>query len=747
MQERLFTTDQVADLLGTTSREVRQWIAKGWLPRHAGPDGVDRVSETGLIKFLKGRGIDIMQLMVSTAVDSGYRVGPANKSEDPDIAPPTHDAELLGEAASGGPRPEVISASDGPAGPSIDEDVASALVAREMLTGKQTPKDTQKPAPLPSLDHAGPREHSPASPAHQAPAAQEPTSQPTPAEEVEAATKAAAMNARSATTSTPTSQAMPKPAQAWMGFPASVAKPSQILEQEELTALLGSAPGAGKSGKSGATAEAPEDSAEPDDQQDFADEDGPFRAGVYEAEPPIEEHDEPLQAQDAQNVPTEQVEPDWPDLDEQDEQDEQNQTASEQDFEDWDQVQDLDEEEYEDQLPDDEPSPEVHAGAVAAQVISAVLDDAVKRGATHVHLHSTPSGPVLRLRIDGRLREKPNFRRLPDRVESLLAGRLLELAGLAGADLARPQSGQFTHEVDGAPVRMKLSSFPTTHGPRLAVTLPAPVQTPASLAQLGARLGDAEHIHRLLTSRRGGLLLVCGPTADDRAGALRALAGQLTNMGRDVLVINAGGADVPDASNSRLDPVAGYRFRDAARHLTDQDADAIVLAQLRDPTTANAAIEVALAGTMVIAGIPAGTAAEALGTLAEMDVESWPLATMLRGVIVCRTLRKLCEACRRPVRVPRRLPTGVQIQRDALGNHTYAPVGCLQCGRSGYDGKVRLLSLLRPDRQIVRLVRVAAAADTIAGTVRDAGTSALMELAAEYIRAGDVSLDELVRLT
>ena len=116
MQERLFTTGQVADLLGATSREVRQWIDKGWLPRHSGPDGVDRVSETGLIKFLKGRGIDIMQLMVSTAVDQGYRpdVGEGKKSPA-EAAPPAPQAELLGEGPSAGPKPEVISASDGPA--------------------------------------------------------------------------------------------------------------------------------------------------------------------------------------------------------------------------------------------------------------------------------------------------------------------------------------------------------------------------------------------------------------------------------------------------------------------------------------------------------------------------------------------------------------------------------------------------------------------------------------------------------
>lgn len=736
MQERLFTTDQVADLLGTTSREVRQWIAKGWLPHHAGADGVDRVNETGLIQFLKGRGIDIMQLMVSTAVEHGYPSEPAadkDRPSDADSAPPAQDAELLGEESAGGPGPEVLSASDGPAGPSIDEDVASALAARQMLTGKHVPIDTHEPAPLPSLNLTHPRGPRPARLAIEAPCGQEPAKQPTPPEEVEAATKAAAMDAASSTGSTAAPGEL-LGAPAGLGSQNGAGKPSQILDQEELTALLGSplgaAPTSQAAAQSDATAEAPKGAEEADYEEDI-DDDGPFLAGVDEVEPPIEEQEEPLPADEAM---AEQREPGEPEFDEQyDEELAASEPA-------------LDEQD-EDEVPDDEPSPEAHAAAVAAQVVSAVLDDAVKRGATHVHLHSKPSGPMLRLRIDGRLRDKPNFRGLPRRVESALAGRLLDLAGLARADLARPQSGQFTHEVDGRAVRMTLSSFPTTHGPRLAIGLPPREQTPMGLAELGARPVDSEHIHRLLTTRRGGLLLVCGPTGNDRGEVLRALAGQLANMARDVLVIDADDAEVPGASNSRLDPVAGYRFRDAARHLAEQDADAIVLAELRDPTTANAAIEAAIGGALVVAGISAATAAEALGTLAEMDVESWPLSTMLRGVIVCRTLRRLCEACRRPVSPPRRLPSGVRVQRGTIGERTFAPVGCPRCGKSGHDGKVRLLSLLRPDRQIVRLVRVAAAADTIAATVPGAGAAALMELAAEHVRAGDVSLDELVRLT
>jgi type II secretory ATPase GspE/PulE/Tfp pilus assembly ATPase PilB-like protein len=388
------------------------------------------------------------------------------------------------------------------------------------------------------------------------------------------------------------------------------------------------------------------------------------------------------------------------------------------------------------------PQPDEHASAQAAQVLSAVLDDAVRCGATHVHLHSRQAGLTLRLRLAGRLMEKPNFRRLAASPAKALVARLLDFAGLAGpwgpqagADLARPRSGEFTHTVDGRAVRMTLSSFPTTDGPRLVISLPSNPQGQLDLAALGARPEEIERIHDLLATRRGGLLLVCGPARGDRDDILAALAGQLAGMGRDVLMICAApwgaaqgpenvyenqsrgssaddGDNPPSASISRIDPIAGYRFRDAARHLAGQDADAIVLAELRDPPTAAAALEAALAGAMVVAGLAAATAAEALGILAEMDVEGWPLATMLRGAIICRTLPRLCP--------PR--------------------------GQSGCDGHVRLISLLEPSRELVRLVRAAAGAEAIAAAVPNAGPAALLGMAAGCVRDGILSADDAARL-
>jgi len=666
MQERLFTINQVADLLATTHREVLHWIAKGWLASKPGPDGADRVSEKALIHFLKGRGVDIMQLLASTAVHHAGRGEGAASGPQPSTAAaaandrpaagkagpstpqapkgspqpaPADDVKLSGpdEQATHPPRPRVLSARNGPAGPSLDEDVASALATREMLTGRpgQLLNDDEVAAllgaPLGQLVRSLERQAP-------APAGMGPHGEAPPEASPAAATAS----------------------------PPAKAQPDRAEEPPAMTSNGVPAPAAAHACASGAP--------------DAAKDDGPFVGEVNEIEPDddagLEDRRDakPLSHGQAVVPPLGGPRPEG-----------DSRAAL--------------------------PSPAEQASARAAQVLSTVLDDAVRRGATHVHLHSRRAGLALLVRQAGRLIDKPNFRRMEASQAKAMVGRLLDLAGLAGpwspqagADLSRPRSGGFTHTVDGRAVRMTLSSFPTVDGPRLVISLPARLQERLDLAELGARTAEAERIHRLLAARRGGLLLVCGPTRHDRDDVLSALAGQLAGTGRDVLAIGAG--------NSPVDPVGGYSFRDAALHLAGQDADAVVLAELRDPTTAAAAIEAALAGAMVVAGAAAETAAEALGMLAEMGVESWPLAAMLRGAIVCRKL-------------PRQGPTR---------------------GTNTRDGNVRLISLLEPSRELVRLVRAAASAEAIAAAVPGAGPAALRDLAAGAIHDGYLSAEDAARL-
>jgi type II secretory ATPase GspE/PulE/Tfp pilus assembly ATPase PilB-like protein len=340
-----------------------------------------------------------------------------------------------------------------------------------------------------------------------------------------------------------------------------------------------------------------------------------------------------------------------------------------------------------------------HAEDVGTQLAAVILDEAVERGASHLHLLLASEAPQLQLRIAGRIVSKPNFSQLAPHQTRALLTRLLALAGLARADLSRPRVGRIVHTAGAVRTEMTLSAVPTIAGPRIVITVaPRDAEASPDLTALGLATGEAERLGAMLARPGGGLLLVCGPDRVDRNDVLVALAGKLTSSRRDVLVISSGRAGqdadpwdppaaellVPGACNACVDPVSGYHYRDAARLLWRQDADALVLAELTDPQTAAAALEAAQAGSLVAAGVSAATAADALGLLAEMDIQGWPLAARLRGLIV----------------------------RKAARDESASPA-----------------ALVEPGRQLVRLIRESADAETIADLVPEAGHQALTDAA------------------
>ena len=573
MEKRLFTIDQVADLLGADAGEVRQWIRQGWLPAQQLTDGSRRISELGLVEFLKGRGIDLEELMGSAGQGEGSR-----------------DAQGAEPAAA--PTEEPVPVGD---------DEAADRAAREMLT--EPPADEEAPDEEAAVD-----------------------------EEVEAEETAA----EEAT--------------------VDEEAPAEEVGAEEVA------------GEEVAAEEAPAE-----------------EAAAEEAA--------------AEEVAGEEV-----------------------------------------------AAAEAPADA-AAQVAQAVLRDAVELGASRVHLEPRADGLALRLRIGGLLRDKPNFRlRLPEGLAPRLVRHLLARAGLGEADAARPQAGRFSLPVEGRTVGFDLSAFPTTTGPRLVLAVRDADVPPPDLGQLALAPEARERLERGLGAPGGALVVAAALPRAGMAEALGALAGGLSASGRAVLAVQAPGAEALAGScRSQTDPLAGYSFAQAARGLAGQDAEAIVLGQLRGPTTATAAVEAALAGSTVVVGLRAAGAAEALADLAAMALEPWALASALKAVVVCRTVRRLCDHCKRAGETPDELPPALPLRREQLGPTLYQPVGCERCGQMGYVGTVPLAALVVPGAAVLDLVRRRADVAAFAAALRDAGAVSLAEPAAEKLRAGQTSLEEVAR--
>jgi len=608
MQERLFTIHQVADLCGATSTQVLQWVRRGWLPSQNLPDGPVRIPERGLIQFFKRQGIDIMQLMISSAVKDGPKPRRPVKTPAPRPAPAAVAEPTAGELPMClADLPPAVDARQRPSA-APDEDDEQDLAVREMLAGiRPAPEGEDRTEDLPD-----------------APPPIEPAAPDEPS-----------------------------------GGPAERAE----FDDE----LLGPA------GGEGPTPAPPEEPApnEPDDE------------------------------------PTESA-----------------------------------------QEPADRPRPAGASDAVE-QVALAILEDAVTRAASHIHLERRADGPALRLRVDGVLRAKPRFaERLPGDLAAGLFERLLRWAGIEPAEADRPQAGRFSRAVAGGEVGFELSAFPTTTGPRLVLAVRDRRTGLSGLAGLGLPTETRERLERIVLAEGGGMVLVATASGADGDPVLRALAATLARDGRSVLTVEAEdrGPAIPGACRACTAPLEGYSFSAAARGAFEQDADALLLGQLRDPVTATVAMESALAGRMVLAGVRAATAAAAIELLTEMDLEPWPLASALRVVAVVRRVRRLCDDCKQPAD-PRAEMLAALGLPPALSEQTlYKPVGCGRCGVTGYRGVVRLISVLVPDRRVTRLIRSCAGAEALNAASAEGGVNALRQLAAKQLAAGRTSLDEVARI-
>jgi len=389
----------------------------------------------------------------------------------------------------------------------------------------------------------------------------------------------------------------------------------------------------------------------------------------------------------------------------------------------------------------------VRAADSAAQVAEAILRDAVVRGAGYIHLESRSEGLRLRLRVDGVLHEKPNFaRRLPNELGPKLIKHFKLLAGLEGGRSSLPGVGRFTRTVDGHEMEFRLAGFPIVAGERIVIRVVDREAARLGLSELGLEASDEAYLRGLL-ARRFGLVVLAGPPRSGKATSLRAMVGELAGAGRSIITVEkAAEAAIDGVSRARVDPAAGFTFAAAARACIDQDVDAIMIEELRDPVTASAALEAALDGRIVLAGMNATSGPAALASLLRMHLEPWPLASALAAIIEQRTVRKLCQACRRQVAPGADVLEKLGLAREQVDFPVFAAAGCESCGNCGYAGRIGLFSIMRIEGELAQAVRDGAGIESVSRAAAGAPAATLLDVGLEKARAGLTSLAELARI-
>ena len=361
------------------------------------------------------------------------------------------------------------------------------------------------------------------------------------------------------------------------------------------------------------------------------------------------------------------------------------------------------------------------------RLINALLTQAVRDGASDVHIEPYERESVVRLRRDGVLRDIARPRR---GLHAAMASRIKIMAQLDIAEKRLPQDGRITLRLAGRAVDVRVSTVPTTHGERLVLRL-----LDKGAARLGLEsLGMAEDTHarfEALLRQPHGIVLVTGPTGSGKSTTLyAALQGMDARRLNIVTVEDPVEFDLPGIGQTQVNPRIELDFARALRAILRQDPDVIMIGEIRDLETAQIAIQASLTGHLVLATLHTNDSAAALTRLVDMGIEPFLLASTLRGVLAQRLVRKLCPDCRQPA---------TTMQGWEAGQ-------CGHCSHSGYRGRAGIYELLVVDEALRRLIHDGADEDRLRAQARAAGMRSLHEDGLRHIASGLTSAAELQRV-
>ena len=377
------------------------------------------------------------------------------------------------------------------------------------------------------------------------------------------------------------------------------------------------------------------------------------------------------------------------------------------------------------------------------RLVDTLVEDAVRAGATDLHLEPEELVINVRHRIDGVLRQIDT---LPRELQPPIVSRLKVVAGLDIAEQRLPQEGRITRPVGGRPVDFRVSSFPTVFGEKIAVRILEPEKLVRGLADLGLNRRGLTLFQSLLERSRG-IVLVTGPTGAGKTTTLYSALNVIGGRARNIMTVeDPVEYEFPAIRQTQVRPRAGLTFATAIRSLLRQDPDVIMIGEIRDPETAQLAVRAALSGVLVFSTLHTQDSAGAVPRLMDMGVEPYLLASTMAGVIAQRLVRLVCPRCKAPASYP--AGTLAKVGLSPADNVAFVKgAGCELCGQTGYRGRTGVFEILRIDAAMHDLIGARADSRRIRDTAARSGFKSIRDDALSKAVLGQTTLDEVIRVS
>jgi type IV pilus assembly protein PilB len=377
------------------------------------------------------------------------------------------------------------------------------------------------------------------------------------------------------------------------------------------------------------------------------------------------------------------------------------------------------------------------------KLVNYVIYNAVKDGASDIHVEPGESTLRIRYRVDGRLTEKL---RPPHQMHSAVASRIKIMAGLDISERRLPQDGGIHVMMDKRPIDLRVSTMPGKHGEKVVIRVIDNDKASVNLEKLGFGY-DALKAWRKLISLPNGILLVTGPTGSGKSTTLYASLQELNHGDVNICTVEDPIEYALTGVNQfQVNDKAGFSFANALRALLRQDPDILMIGEVRDGETARLATQAALTGHLVLSTLHTNDAPGAITRLYNLGIEPYLVGATLVGVMAQRLVRKLCQNCKEPYAPS--VNEKRQIER-ASGNidQLFKSRGCTRCRNLGYSGRIGIYELLVPDDALIEKISQGAALNDLRDMARKQGMTTLRSDGIEKVKAGITTLEEIYRVT
>jgi len=386
---------------------------------------------------------------------------------------------------------------------------------------------------------------------------------------------------------------------------------------------------------------------------------------------------------------------------------------------------------------------EIAGQSPVVKLVNYLLYNAVRENASDIHIEPDDKRLRVRYRVDGRLYEKIC---LPHQMHAAIVSRVKIMAELDIAQRRLPQDGGIHVLVEGRPIDLRVSVMPGNFGEKVVIRVIDPQKVLFNLESLGFTYENLKLFRKVLQVPNG-IVLVTGPTGSGKNTTLYAALSELNNEDVNICTVeDPVECNITGINQFQVNQAAGFEFSTALRSLLRQDPDIIMVGEIRDQVTANITVQAALTGHLVLSTLHTNDAPGAVTRLLDLNIAPYLVSASLIAILAQRLVRKICSNCKSEYEPPSSIRKVVE-KAGGKFEEFCRGVGCKKCRNTGFAGRIAIHELFVPNEEIMEMINDRVSLKKLRAKGLDGGMVSLQSDGIEKVRAGIISIEEVLRTT